>query len=240
MTDETDWLVFVRADDSSGSLIAVDVALQHERLFSHNWFEIRILLLSKQIDSNGVPTAETQKLFFDFEDDLGRWLVPTGGRFAARSTNKTARSIFVHGPYDLHIGIRTISDRHKELNIAVLPSDFSDVLALMPSQLEAALARDRRICDILDQEGDDGQSSRKTLYWIYDVAAEDRGRLDNRLEELGFTIEKHGEGSVTFARIAPVELLAIQEDTRSLFELCEEIGCTYDGWETEVIRPKFN
>ena len=238
MTDDGDWVVFSRDEDRS--VITVNVALQYERLYSLNWFHIQIRFSPEQEALNGMPTQDAQVLCFEFEDDLETWLVPSGGRFAAKRTGQSARSIFLHGPHDLKPGIESISERHLKLDISVTSAQFSDVLALMPSKLEAALERDRRIIAILEQEGDDGHAPRKTLYWIYDVAPSDREDVDRRLKDLGFLLESHDGKSKCFARIAPVTLQSIEQDTRSLFELCEEFGCRYDGWETEVVRPKPN
>jgi hypothetical protein len=240
MSDEGEWLVFIRDDDSIGSLIKVDVALRYERLQSHNWFEIKILFSREQLDRNGVPTVDATKLFFSIEEELRARIAPIGGRFAATLTNQTARSIFVHGPHDLDQIIQKSWSTIKGLAISVQPAEFSDVLALMPSKLEMALGQDGRIIDTLNLEGDDGQAPRRIRYWIHGVVPDAMNELELRLIALGFAVEQHRDKSVVFTRIAPVALFAIQEDTRSLFELCEEFGCTYDGWETEVIRPKLN
>jgi hypothetical protein len=118
---------------------------------------------------------------------------------------------------------------------------------LWPGPLSWQWIKDRRLVDALTENGDTLELARAVDHWAYFEAPDDRERFIRAVVGLGFAAERlepcardDEEGPSLGARVTrsdPVTLAHIHGVTRQLYDLAEQHGGSYDGWECPVTRP---
>jgi hypothetical protein len=114
---------------------------------------------------------------------------------------------------------------------------------LYPSPEDHQRMRNRRVCFNLEKHGDALAEEREIDHWADFPSAAARAAFIERAEALGFRLrgsrdpEKPGDrfGVRLYRRDVP-SFDGIDNVTLPLFQLAEELGGDYDGWETLVIR----
>jgi hypothetical protein len=237
MSDE-EWIIFYREAAPTGFVITVDQAVTTGRVVPKhgNCFEIRFELRPAQIDNNGMPNEDAQAIIYGVEDKLEKLITPDEGRIIAKRMGQRMRSVWLCGSHTLAAGIQRLIEATRTIDVALRPSSLADVKALHPTAIEGHLTRDEAVFGKLAEEGDNNATPRKIDHFIYGVTAHNRKTIEARLEHLGFQLESSRPDAILFFRISPIELEALHRDTRALIKLCEELGCEYDGWGTQVQR----
>jgi hypothetical protein len=96
---------------------------------------------------------------------------------------------------------------------------------------------------VLEKEGDPLTSRRRVDHWIYFVDERSRKAFADAVVAQGFSLvdvpRSDGDPKLGLQvhRVDSVELEAIHDVTRLLFELAKRFGADYDGWETSVEKP---
>jgi regulator of RNase E activity RraB len=94
-----------------------------------------------------------------------------------------------------------------------------------------------------EKEGDPLTAPRPVRHWVYFTSPENRAEFVSRAMSKGFQITDEHESDdpeaerpygVTLERIDRVDRDSINEVTLDLFDLAQELGGEYDGWETTV------
>ena len=112
---------------------------------------------------------------------------------------------------------------------------------LLPDAERRQWMEDRRITDVLRDEGDALATPRRVDHWLYFATAEGRDRFIGAAKELGFAIDgtEEREEEPRFVaqlyRDDSVELDHIHDVVMQLWELAVSHGGDYDGWETPVV-----
>lgn len=97
---------------------------------------------------------------------------------------------------------------------------------------------DKAIFDILRERGDINVVERRITHWILpNVSEEIPLELVKIVKSLGYRIYEPASDSLEFERDDKIDPDAIMAEISKLEVLAEEHGCTYDGWETEIIEP---
>ena len=114
---------------------------------------------------------------------------------------------------------------------------------LYPSPRDNQRIKNRHVLEALKNRGDSLKASRSVSHWAYFRSPEDRARFIAQVISNGFEICNESEETelatecpygVTIQRIDHIDWDSINEVTLELFELANEHGGEYDGWETSV------
>jgi uncharacterized protein (TIGR01619 family) len=110
-----------------------------------------------------------------------------------------------------------------------------------PRQLQSIL--NRRVIDNLEKNGDKLSQPREVSHWIYFKATADRDRYIEKIKEKNFKIEDTDTNSdydqefkykLRISRVDNVGHGDVDDYVLYLWELANELGGDYDGWETSV------
>ncbi len=115
---------------------------------------------------------------------------------------------------------------------------------LMPNAERRQWMQDRRLLDVLDEQGDVHSTPRRVDHWAYFATAASRQAFVHDATREGFALESapdEADGPRAFGaqvfRIDTVDLEHIHEVVMKLFKIAETHGGYYDGWETPVEKP---
>lgn len=119
-------------------------------------------------------------------------------------------------------------------------SYYSDFIYPNPRQLQSIL--NRRVIDNLEKNGDKLTQPREVNHWIYFKAISDRDKYIEKVKEKGFKIEETDKADPDKAfkyklRISRVDNVGhndVDDYVLYLWELANELGADYDGWETSI------
>ena len=103
---------------------------------------------------------------------------------------------------------------------------------LLPDDERMQWIMDRRVCEQLEEHGDDHSVPRPVDHFL-DCEGEPPQALIDAATKLGFEVQP-SEGSLQLVKIHSVELDAIHDIVMQLRELAEAHGAEYDGWGCPV------
>lgn len=238
MSDD-DWIIFHREAEPSGFVIAVNQAISSSRRTPQHaaCHELRFHFAPNQRAERGMPNAETQQLYYAVEDELAGILSNGAGEIVARRTGQNMRSVWYCAQEGVGVKAHALIRAVRTISIDLHPVPLAEITALHPTPLEGHLARDHDVVYSLAQNGDDHSIARKIDHFIY--GTNNHGAIEARLRKLGFAIEPDRRpDAILFFRVSPIDIDAIQNDTRLLMSLCAELGCEYDGWGAPVMPRK--
>ena len=125
--------------------------------------------------------------------------------------------------------------------------DWEQYLELLyPSASNLQRMMNRRVLDSLEQQGDAHEVPRKVDHWLEFPSTAARAAARSTLEAIEFAIEGEYESeepgaplphSLVVSRVDTVDMRTISGITLELARLAEELGGTYDGWESPVTKP---
>lgn len=120
---------------------------------------------------------------------------------------------------------------------------YTDVL--LPSDEQMERIKNRKVLEILKKEGDLLADSREVTHWAYFKAAKDREGFKNAVELMGYRVDSESDDpadeyplGVCFFRRQTVSESDMDDAVLALFRLAAKFGGSYDGWETEIIKPQ--
>jgi regulator of RNase E activity RraB len=237
--DDGNWIIFFREAEPSGFVITVNQAVSSgSRAPQHAaCHELRFRFAPDQRAERGMPNAGAQQLYYAVEDELDGILSNGVGEVVARRTGQNMRSVWFCARDGAGVKAHALIRTDRTISIDLRPVLLAEITALHPTPLEGHLARDNDVVYSLAQNGDDHSIARKIDHLIYDT--DNHGAIEARLRKLGFAIEPDRRSdAILFFRVSPIDIDAIQNDTRLLMNLCAEFGCDYDGWGAPVMTSK--
>jgi uncharacterized protein (TIGR01619 family) len=109
-----------------------------------------------------------------------------------------------------------------------------------PWQLQSIL--NRRVIENLEKNGDKLTIPREVNHWIYFKTTEEREKYIVRVKENGFKIEdidkidhdKEFKYTLRISRVDNVRHGDLDDYVLYLWDLAQELGGNYDGWETSI------
>lgn len=117
---------------------------------------------------------------------------------------------------------------------------------LYPSPLDMQRIQNARVCRALEENGDAMETEREVSHWIYLPSEEARAEFIEEAAKLGFAAEppldedepgdEEPRYGVQVVRMDVPSYDEIDAITLPLFELANELGGEYDGWETKLIK----
>lgn len=117
---------------------------------------------------------------------------------------------------------------------------YFDFLYPLPQQFQSI--QNRRVIDQLEKGGDKLTKSRDVFHWIYFKTDSDREKFIEKIKNDNFTIVDKGSNkslgefsySLQIKRVDKVDQSSVDEYVIYLWEIADEIGGDYDGWETSI------
>lgn len=116
---------------------------------------------------------------------------------------------------------------------------------LFPAPREFQHLQNRRAVQALERAGDPLTTPRPVTHWVYFPAEEQRAEASQRLRALGFTtIPIDGPEDapellgLRVERADAVDCVSIEQVVDGFLDALEGLDYYYDGWETEVVRPR--
>ena len=113
---------------------------------------------------------------------------------------------------------------------------------LYPDPYEEQWMHNDRLLRLLEKNGDDLKTPRKTSHWFYFKSVQDRNQFQEIIAKEGFDIlvTEEVEGDLPYQlqveRIDKVDYNSINELTSFLVKHALDNKGQYDGWETQVIK----
>jgi len=165
----------------------------------------------------GRITAAGRREFYFYSDD------------ATRCEDTTSRTMRKHATYRFDLGSKRDEPWSQYLDL------------LYPSPEEFQRIKNRRVVEVLKQQGDQLAKARPVSHWAYFATPRDRNSFLAEVTRRGFTIADRstdaGEPSshrygVTLEKVDSIE--HIDDVTIELFRLARMHDGEYDGWETAV------
>lgn len=114
---------------------------------------------------------------------------------------------------------------------------------LYPSSREMQLISNQQVLSALADHDDDHEAPRPVDHYAYFPTEAACDRFATRAGAEGFALEEKrppeepgAEWCARLTRVDPVDYFSIGDATLHLFDLAEECGGNYDGWETVVVK----
>ena len=227
-----DWITFYRLDGPDEIVFAVNRALLDGRAGTFPFHAAVTFSFPAGISPNEAPI-----LYYAFEASVLRKARSPAPQLIGTRTAKHIRTAwFCSNDRSLVKRLGALADKTPELKISVSEAGPADLRQLIPSDIELQLMRDIQGVLELQQQGDDLSHERVINHSILHVPDDARLSLLGELETLGYAVEDVEDGSIQFKRKDPMDLTTIHARTKELYELCQNFGCSYDGWACPVIN----
>ena len=202
---------------------------------------------------SGFPKEEERDNIYETDDAIIDFMSSNTNSIHAGSftyDSKRLSYFYLNHPNDIESQIEQFSNTQlPEVELFVdLEEDKaweSYLKFLYPSDDILHYMRDRDVVMQLEQQGDVLETPRRVDHWVYFKDMDDLGRFSAEVAKLGFQTEDINETSqeaqpyqLGVWRENVVELDTIYGVTSELREMAQKFNGAYDGWETEVVRPK--
>jgi hypothetical protein len=243
------WEFYLCSIDEAPASILVDMSLASTGPIADLPFLAFIRLRLQMPGPEGMSsTAELDQLTA-IEDHLLVMLPRTGAaRYVGRCTAAGRRDFYFYIARAEHWQQRAAAAMarfsHFEFEAATREErDWETYFeVLCPEEEDLQRIQNRRVCDVLEENGDELITARDIEHWAYfpDTAA--RARFMATVQALGFEIhelwdeQEASRCGIRFSRIDLPSFTGIDEVTLPLYQAALEAGGDYDGWETQVIR----
>ena len=199
---------------------------------------------------DGLSSEEEAPRLFEIEDALPKGVrETTGAEFVGRITTAGRREFYFYGPRPdgFREAVTNVFENFPEYSFQLGKkedpawSQYLDVL--YPSPRMRQQIDNHRVIEALERHGDPLTAPRPVSHWVYFPSTEKRAEFVRRVKSKGFKVTDESEDndptakyrySVTLERTDRVDWQSINEVTLELFDLAQELGGEYDGWETKV------
>ena len=211
---------------------------------------LKIRVLFRNPTEAGLPTNDEFHQLSALEDVLARHIQEAGGTYVGRVTVAGARYFHCFVPFTEDTAERVLrqisAESGYELKSVLTPDPGKKTYweELFPAPREWQTVQDMKLLDVLKGHGDDPSVVRRIDHWLYFPESSGRDALAAWALENGFMIQNSsdpedadGDYGIQIYHDARPELQAITATTQLLWDKAEELGGSYDGWETMVETP---
>jgi regulator of ribonuclease activity B len=236
--ERENWLAFRRYSGEDYSLILINSDLiDQNQIYSMCWYELKYHFLAHQLVNGWMPTPEISSAFYAFEEEVEQDIKVLGGLMAASQTGSGVRRVLYCAPnLRLEDYLHKWANAYDNIPVECRPASYPQFENLMPTNRESTIMQDERILENLQKEGDDGSAEREVMHWITQSDDCDPSSLHPALESLGYEIKEATEDFIRFSHTTSISSVSIRGEREKLEALCRGTGCSYDGWETPVVR----
>lgn len=201
----------------------------------------RVRIPMREPDEHGMGTPAEAGAMNELEAEI----VKTLGEllYVGRIRSRADWELVFYGAPELAAAIQSIRDVfvHRRTYLDVRPDpDWAYYREfLLPDEERRRWMHDRRLTDVLAQDGESLATPRRVDHWAHFATAEQRDRFVVAATEAGFTLQRAAEvtgkplpfGAQLYREDA-VDLEHIHDVAMQLVELAAGLGGTYEGWDT--------
>lgn len=207
----------------------------------------RVRLPMQEPDDHGMGSAAEAAAMNAFEDEIVKRAAAGPLVYVGRIRNRATWELVFYGAPELKDAIQSIRDIFvgRRTYVDVRPDadwgfyrDF-----LLPDDERKRWMHDRRLVQVLENEGDALARPRRVDHWAYFATADARDRFVAAVQEAGFELERAAQVATDdlpfgaqIHRADPVELEHIHDVVMDLIDFAAAEGGSYDGWETSIER----
>jgi regulator of RNase E activity RraB len=196
---------------------------------------------------HGAGTAEEADLLNAFEEEAIEQLAARGLVYAGRVRSQGMWEITFYGPAGHDDDVRGVTTEVNNREVAVHVYRDAEwqyyVELLLPDAERRQWIEDRRLAQVLREQGDNPATPRRVDHWAYFASTETRDAFVTDVVAKGFALEealRASEGERPFGaqvyRTDITELDHIHDVVMTLVDAAEAHGGDYDGWETSIER----
>jgi len=241
--DNDKWLLLERRSSSDLPLVvrARDNAQVTEFSRQHSAIAVICEVRRDLVNENGMPMCMDE--LYRIEDDL----VAEASRHAQQAFHTA--SVTGDGRRVIYFALATgfpagdlTSATSPTCCVVSLTSDFdfdTYIEFVTPTLLDRQWDGDRQVIGVLQENGDDGDQLRAVDFWFYGSRPQLEA-LVSHLSSAGFRLNRWLDetGGVILSQDCAAHMQAFADITPFLIATAEELGVTYDGWETFVVAKQ--
>ncbi len=248
MSDE--WNFYFCSIEDKLASIYVDLGIMDLTPIKEIPFMTYVRLKMNSPDDNGMSSQEEHEALNRIEQALEKTLVVDLSHYVGRCTTDSYRDFFFYVAQpknwiqSVNNLMQTFPDYQYTLNIRE-EKDWSTYRSfLYPDRAALQSIDNRRICLLLEENGDRMNEAREIEHWAYFTDKHSRSEFVKEAIQLGFSLGSLDELNTTgqkqySARICRDDIpsfASIDNVTLPLFYLAIENNGYYDGWGTAVIK----
>jgi regulator of RNase E activity RraB len=235
---EEDWLGFRRTSGDEYWIMLIEQSiLSYDQFPTFNCYRVEYRFLSNQLFNGMMPIPDMADIYYGLEDKISNQVEQLGGRMAASQTGFGVRKVWFCAPSTkLNDTVESVAKSFNKIPLEHGPAKADELEALRPTNLEGQLAGNEKILSGLAKEGDDGSKDREVMHWILEFNSVDRERIGSSLTKMGYTVEESNSERIRFSSLTSLSVESANSETIKLVEFCKKFNCSYDGWETPVVK----
>jgi len=248
---QDDWQTYLKSIDNHVKAVGVDLNFEKHETLATRTYIVFLSLKLQQPSTNGLIKKEEETKLWKIEDDLilAFYKNQLNFCFAGQITAKSRRTFYFYTD-NIDSMEKQISEimtkyptyvyelKHKE---DASQQVYYDVL--YPPQKQMQQIKNRKVLNVLNENGDDLSKERAVSHWIYFGEMKHLEHFELFCQNLGFeTLVKAKEAAddenytykLVVSRIDKVSFDAVDGYTLQLLEKAHQLNGIYDGWETSV------
>jgi uncharacterized protein (TIGR01619 family) len=247
-----DWDFYSCHVDDKPASIFVDLDLEHEAPMSHLPYAAYVKLRMNAPRPDGFSSNEEFETLNTIEDALVASLTETSTTlYVGRLTSAGRREFFFYASdvSDWRERVSEFAAMHPGYAFDSGSCEDPDwrcyLEFLRPSPVDRQRIENRRVCFLLEKDGDSLTQAREIDHTACFPTQEARSAFVQCVAERGYrlkqVVDADQSAGVYRAEICRVDLPNLQtidDITLPLHQLAKELGGTYDGWGTLVIREE--
>ena len=208
----------------------------------------RIRLPMREPEDHGMGSAGEAAAMNALEDQLVERSEAGELLYVARIRSRAEWELVFYGAPGCTVALQSVRDvfgeRRTYVDVRPDPTWGFYREFLLPDDERRQWMHDRRLVQVLADEGDVLAKPRRVDHWAHFPTAEGRDRWVQAVQQAGFELQRAAKvenaelpfGAQVY-RSDSVELTHVHDVVMELVELAEQEGGDYDGWETSVESP---
>ncbi|KXK49259.1 MAG: Regulator of ribonuclease activity B [Chlorobi bacterium OLB5] len=243
---------FTQIEDSPVSVF-VDLGLNRVLPVAENPFVLTMFIEMLNPLENGFCTKEESEELFKIEDRITPLLVnKSGAIFAGRMTYDGDRVLYYYlktkdgAKKSINAAMAEFPDYSFSVNIEDDPEWEYYTDDLYPRDYELHTIMNRHIVQNMKEHGDNGSLPREVNHFIYFKEEAGRKNFADEAVKMGYEIasmhivddSKEFPLSLIIKRYEPVKYDEVNDTTSLLYDMAEDNGGRYDGWETMIVQDR--
>lgn len=231
--------------DGAPASIYLNLRFEHERPAGADT-RYTIVIRMRDAGPEGAGTAEEADVLNAFEETAIESLAAHQLVYVGRLRTQGSWDITFYGPPGHDADVRALTARLERTAGVDIQHDAEwrfYVELLLPDAERLQWMDDRRLVQILGEQGDNHATPRRVDHWAYFATAEARDAFVATALRAGFELEEASVEELDdnpfgawVYRTDPIYLDHIHAVVMTLFDAAQANGGVYDGWESSIER----
>lgn len=250
---QSDWdFYFCELDDCPASIL-VDLAYGDAGPVADLPYRLQLRITLQNPRPDGFPTRHESEKLAQLEDVLEAVCeeVGDGIRHVGRVTTNGVREYYFYcqtvdtSQATLAAALKDFSEYTPRFSAASDPQWEMYYQVLYPSDREMQMILNERVLRRLEASGDMPDVEREVVHWMSFASQEDRQEFIDEVQRLGFQAKAETDAStmelpfgVIVKKRQPTDRITVHQTVLALYDLTDQLGGVYDGWETSVVTAE--